>query len=246
MSQININPQLNTPIVQRQERDEKAPIRSSSYTPKNHKPDLKLKSASLAFSATGIATAIYLIAKKQKVKIVEAKNFKEYCNPKNWCITKLNYEPMDVLKLAAGSVLGGLTGGLILDSENGHAKIREGIQQMLGNIIIPISFVAGSIKLLDKYKKDAKGSTKVLTTLGALGVGILTGNFTANKLNGFIFNKDKERPIKAGDFSGHLDDICIASTLIAPENKFAQIAGRFVPAALLVAGYEAGIKKNKE
>ena len=82
-------------------------------------------------------------------------------------------------------------------------------------------------------------------TLGALFIGITVGNLVTNKINDFIFNKKCKRKIELADFSAHLDDVGLASILVAPENKFSKLIGNVIPIALLMPGYQTGIDKTK-
>lgn len=176
----------------------------------------------------------------------------------------INYKnPLTIIAIAAGSILGGLLGGLALDKENRQAKVEESIAQMVGNITIPVASVfmvnkfAKSLKLEDKmpqlkevgkFTKGLNGTLKLLPeiafSIGALMVAIKGGNLFANKMNEKIFNKKEKRDVRVTDFSAHIDDMCMVSTLIAPKNDICNTIGKFIPLALMVAGYETGTAKK--
>ena len=70
---------------------------------------------------------------------------------KNYNIFKQEIEPMDMLKITGVSVPAALLTGIALDKkENKNSKIREGITQMVGNLIIPICLIDQTLKFKDK------------------------------------------------------------------------------------------------
>ncbi len=217
--------------------------------PDNSTPNAGLKAASLLFSMGGVSLAMLNIAKCQKIKLFETKKISDIF--KN--IFKLKYEGAEIIKMAVGSILGGLTAGLLFDKEHSKSKFMEASQQMVGNILIPIGLVTLTAKQLNKNEKilfkkmneKTKGILKGVGTLTSLAIGVVAGNFAANEINDVVFNKKEKRTIQLGDFSAHLDDICLVSILVAPENKIAQKIGRLIPLALLVSGYETGTDKTK-
>lgn len=174
-------------------------------------------------------------------------------------LTKINYdsEKMEVEKLvtalAIGSVGGGLLGGRIFDKkENFRAKYREAVSQMVGNIFTPLIFVAGGARTFEaiakKFPKTFHTGTKsckfveVITTGLCLFAGIVTGNKLGNHINEKSFHIKDKRKIKLTDMSPHIDDLCLATSLIAQNIK---IVPRFIPLALVVAGFSTGVTQEK-
>lgn len=159
-----------------------------------------------------------------------------------------------VVGTALGSVGGGLLGGKLFDKkENMKAKYRESIIQLVGNVATPLACVALggrlfkdklSPKIIEKFKiknKTVKMIPEMFASAGCLLVGILLGNKIANKINQNIFNVNDKRKIKLSDMSPHIDDVCLAASLIAPETSIS----RFIPAALTIAGFSTGIAQEK-
>lgn len=115
----------------------------------------------------GVGTALALIAKKQgfSLKPKDIKNSKI----KDWALFKiynkkhpdakvLEIEEPEILTMAAGSVAGGLLGGALFDEKKHFkSKAREAVNQMLGNVIIPVAFVGGASRIYDKYKGKILG-----------------------------------------------------------------------------------------
>lgn len=121
------------------------PISNKANNSKKHeyvshdRNDTKVKVAALAGSGIGIALTIGSLLYK----------LKKGGNPAKFADLKL--EEAEALKLAAGSILGGLTGGLLADKkENAKPKVREAMQQFFGNIATPIGLLALSKKGLEK------------------------------------------------------------------------------------------------
>jgi len=261
---IGINHQINKPISF-SKKDRGNEQRPQSQTLRKENPNDKiLKPAVLLSAIAGVLIVVASIAKGQGINLLKGNKFPDLLKPKTWKLAKPEYAWYDIIKIGAGSITGGLVAGIALDKDNKKAKLREGFQQILGNIVIPVCLTTlGSYlskKYLDKIKmpqlkaqtKSAqkfnstiKGMPGFIATLGALAVGIVSGNWIANKLSHKIFNDPTKRHIQPGDFSGHIDDLCLAAVLVAPENKVSQIAGKFIPAALLVAGFQTGTKKNQ-
>ena len=259
---IGINSQINKPISFSQQGKNDAQRPQSPVQEKENPNDKILKPAVLLSSIAGVLLVVSSIAKRQGVNILKDNKLSNILKPHKWKITKEEFEPIDIVKIAAGSIGGGLIAGLALDKENAKAKLREGFQQIVGNIIVPVGCVTAGIesykKLEKKYKIESKipeiKSSKILTTiiksapaifasLGSLAIGILGGNWLANKLSQEIFNVNDKREIQIGDFSGHLDDLCLATMLVNPTSNIGHVAGNLIPIALLVAGFESGTKK---
>ena len=179
----------------------------------------------------------------------------------------LQIEEREILELSAGSIVGGLAAGAVSDRKNIKAKFRESITQMLGNVVLPVAFVGGVSRIYKKYEnviKDAmpqiknakstftKGINKfskiapaASMTLAALGAGIFTGSKVTNFINEKFFGQRNERKIKTTDFAPHVDDLCLAITLMgSKDSPFASTITRTVPLFLSVPGYQVGKAKD--
>ena len=179
----------------------------------------------------------------------------------------LEIEEKEILALASGSVAGGLLGGALVDKDNMQGKFREAITQMLGNVIVPVAFVGGMSRIYSKYEKNIKDAMpqfknassdfmkgvnkfiKIIPAVGltfaALGTGIYTGSKVTNFINEKFFGQKKERKIKTTDFAPHVDDLCLAVTLMgAKDSPVASTITRTVPLFLSVPGYQVGKAKN--
>jgi hypothetical protein len=211
----------------------------------------KVKTASFIGSALGIAAAVagvYALAKKR--------------NP-SASLKNLTYKENDILLIGAGSILGGLTGGLIADKnkKNKNPKIREALQQFFGSLVCPISILAVAEKGLEKSgfklpqiqsnSKLAKAANvalaalpKVAVTICSLVAGMEIGNSIMNKVNNKIFKKEVKHDVHASDYLVHTDDLCVAANLLLKDNKsLSSITSKALPLSFILAGTKTGTQE---
>ena len=178
-------------------------------------------------------------------------------NPlKNFNMFKQQIDPIDMLKITGVTVPASLAAGVLLDKkENTIPKVKEGISQMVGNLLIPIVLIDKVCKFKDSLNGKElsnpimKGLTKTHKSVFigvTLAGGLVLGNFVANKINSFIFPEHKKRPLKIKDFALHFDDICFATSLILKGNPIGNFASRIIPATLLLSAIETGNKTKKD
>ena len=160
-------------------------------------------------------------------------------NFKKSYIAKTPFLAKQICAMGAGTCLGGLTGGYIIDKnpQNRKAKQREAVMQM-GNISIPILTVHQFEKFSSKYGK----ATQAAGTLAGVFVGVFLANFLMNKLGNILFRNKDERGVKAVDFSAHFDDV-IAGASYMSDSKWVHYISRIVPGILVIPGFEVGTKK---
>jgi hypothetical protein len=220
---------------------------SAHYTPTS------IKLAAIAGSAVGVLGTAYLLSKgqtKKTGKFVDTFSVK--------------YNPKEILALGAASVLGGTTAGIVADKkEHKTAKYKEGVYQLLANVISPITSIAIVDKLYSKVAPNIKlpqfkpknEFNKTMNTVikavpnfavvsaGLVG-GIAAGTIIANKVISKIFNKKDKKEVSLAALGYHVDDI-VTSASIADKTGFLQKSlGKFIPAIFTVMGYEAGTKRD--
>ncbi len=191
-----------------------------------------------ATTVLGVAASSAILAKKAGYSLNPAKMFK---NIKNSYLAKVEFHDKEVITLGAGSCLGGLAGGYMVDKNpnNRRSKNREAVMQ-IGNISIPIITVEQFAKFGEKFGKIQKG----IAAVTGIFVGVYLANFLMNKFSNLVFqNKNDERDVKATDFSAHLDDMVVAASCIS-DNKYVQGIARIIPLALCIPGFEVGTKKS--
>jgi hypothetical protein len=218
-------------------------------------------------TALGVGASLAILSKRAGHSLKPSKmfhNIKEafaqkkpslaFKNFKNTYIYKAPYDEKEVITIGAGSCIGGLAGGCIIDKEkeNRKAKLRETLLQVT-NISVPIlivgRFAAGGKYLGKKFfeKNSAKETYRTLvpqalSALAGLFLGVFSGNYIGNKINEHVYHKGKGRSVQASDFSAHLDDFVLAATYVS-KSDIVHALGRLVPFALMIPGYEIGTKE---
>lgn len=197
----------------------------------------KEKSVIAATTALGVAASCACLAKGAGYSLNPTKMFN---NVKNSWFAKTKFLAKEVISIGAGTCLGGLMGGYIIDKDpqNRKAKQREAVMQM-GNISIPILTVAG----FDKITQNKGKFLQAAGMLSGVYVGVNIANFLMNKLSNIIFSNKNERGVKLIDFSAHVDDI-LAGASYASEAEIVHNIARIVPAILILPGFEVGTKKS--
>lgn len=234
-----------------------------------------LKRGVLLTTVASVGLAAALIAKKQGFSLNPKVIFSQ--NPKNWAIFKIfnkkspnaklmEIEEKEILILAGASAAGGLAGGAIFDDKKHFkGKVRETVNQLLGNVAVPVACVSAVAHLYDKNKakilsnvpqapglgkkaaffnKFLKAIPSAAMTLAALGAGIIGGNKLSNFINDKVYHKKVERKIKTTDFAPHVDDISMAVTLMAEKSALSTAITRTVPGFLCVPGYQIGTHRG--
>lgn len=250
------------------------PINAINNTDRRN--DLKLKAGVLATTAVATGAALAHVAKRQgfslSPSVIRKTPIKDWAVFRLYDKTKPNrklveLEEKEILELASASVAGGLVGGLLFDDKKYRkSKLRETVNQLLGNVAVPIACVGAISRLYKKFKpsimsvipqiketgKYTKGFNSALkalpfsfATIFALGAGIVAGNRVSNLLNEKVFHKKIDRKIKGTDFCPHVDDVGMAVSLMAEKSKGASFIQRVVPAFLCVPGYEVGTHRDE-
>lgn len=198
------------------------------------------KATVFATTALGVAASCALLAKKAGYSLHPKKMFKDI---KNSYLANVKYEMGEVIGIGAGSCLGGLAGGYLIDKnkENRKAKNREALMHF-GNISIPIVTVG---VMVDKVFEKAKPLQKAIAGLVGVTAGIFLANIIMNKLCNLLFqDKSNERGVELTDLPAHLDDVVVAANYIS-DAKPVKLLGRIIPLALMVAGNEVGTKTKE-
>lgn len=242
--------------------------------------DDKKKRVVLASSIAGMAPTMAILAKRKGFSINPARIVKTPI--KDWAIFKyspkaksIQFEEPQIIAVAGSSIAGGFIGGSIVDKENKKAKQREVLNQMLGNVLVPVGCVGAGARLYGKYENRIKNIMPQLSeagkvanligkkatgfinkairilpnavgTVSFLAAGIYLGNKVSNYINDHIYHKKVERNIKASDFAPHFDDLCMATSMMNKESTFGSKLARFIPVALVIPGYQTGIAQNHD
>lgn len=235
-----------------------------------------LKTGVLLSTMAGVGITSALIAKKQGFSLNPKVIFSQ--SPKDWAMFKIfskkkpdaklmEIEEPQILALATGSAIGGLAGGAVFDDKKHFkSKVRETVNQLLGNVLVPVLCVSGVSHLYDKNKSKIlskvpqisgshgkevkyfnlflKALPSAAMTVAGLGVGIIGGNKLSNFINEKIYHKHVDRKIKKTDFAPHVDDLSMAITLMADKSPLSTAITRTVPGFLCVPGYQIGTHRD--
>ena len=154
-------------------------------------------------------------------------------------ILKMEYGLKEIIVISAGSIIGGVAGGMIgADRFDKKQKFNEGIFQFM-NAAIPPVVVLGLSKLTDKIKP----LNNIYGKISAIFIGLLGGMFGAAKLSNLICDpKDKvpDRKLTMKDSIANIDDAlgALAMTDI-PALKKLPVAP-ILPPIYVLCGYRAG------
>lgn len=194
--------------------------RVRSYNREISKED---KTKALIGSSIGTIIPILLMMKKQNVK-----------NP-----LKLKYGVWDMVSTSAGSIIGGVSLGLIGENKEVQKnRLKEGLFQFM-NASIPTWMVGGVVSLCENSEKYNNKWTKISSVLG----GLLVGMYGSAALSNLITDpKDKypDRKLTLKDALANVDDgigaLALAKLPIVEKLNI----GRFLPIIYAACGYRAG------
>ena len=174
---------------------------------------LKQKAVILSTSALGMAPVLGYLAKSKGFSLNPAKIIKTPI--KEWALFApkekiVKYEGPQIFAVATSSVAGGFVGGTIVDKKNVKSKKREVLNQILGNVAVPVSCVWAGAEIFNKYAdklekmmpkvKDSVKGAKIINkisqitpqtffTLAFLSIGIYLGNKVSNCINDHLYHK---------------------------------------------------------
>lgn len=157
----------------------------------------------------------------------------------------IEYTLKEMLFTSVGSIIGGLSGGLLFDKNaKKKSKIKESIFQ-LSNIAIPTSIVAWLLNLSNKSTNFKGILPKAASVIVGIGAGMPVAAAVSNKINNTVIDKENphKRKLALKDCFVHIDDLvgALALAKIPFMDKF-QI-DKILPVLYGICGYEAGIKK---
>lgn len=191
------------------------------YIPKKKPLKTYEKTEIIAASTIGTAIPLILAAKKQKLPI-----------------HKIQYTTKDMLLLSTGSILGGISGGILVDKgKNTKEKIKEGVFQFF-NAIVPTLLIKPILYLCEHVKALNNNKIKPTLLLGGIFGGMVLGAEISNKIN----NNDEnhKRKVKFIDSIANID--VISGALIMAKIPLINKLGieKFLPLPYIWTGYEAG------
>lgn len=163
-----------------------------------------------------------------------------FAKRQNKNIFNIKYGLKEMISLSAGGILGGVAAGLLFDKkEYGKQKVNEAVFQFM-NASVPSSFVAGLLKLSEKFKSLNNKKAKLLLIITGLFGGMQAASCLSNKIND-PFNKVPDRKVNLKDSVANVDD-AIGALVLAKIPVAQKIhAEKFLPVIYGWCGYRAGL-----
>ena len=201
----------------------------------------KQKRIILASSAMGVAPVLAVLAARKGFSL----------NPARIIKTPVKAKKREILNQLLGNAIIPIAcvgGGAAFYAK--HQDKIEGfmpqIKNKSGNTILDKVFKNNSKQVVSVLNKILKKIPNVAGTFGFLGIGVYIGNRVSNFINNKIYHKKVDRKVKVSDFAPHVDDLCLAASMMNKESCFGSVIGRIIPLALLVPGYQTGIAREKK
>lgn len=146
------------------------------------------------------------------------------------------------IELCTASTIGGLTTGLIVDKpENRKAKLKDGVNQLIGNTFIPFGFLALANMCTKKLPKVIQSFVAVGTLIGTT----FLGHAVADKVNEKVFKEKSGYRCTFKDFATDFDDVIFAASTVLKSKKLYQITATICPITYLTHGYLAGTRQEE-
>ena len=185
----------------------------------------RVKLAAAVGAGVGVATALYGLTKG---------NLKSF--------NKIHYGFKEVMALGGGSILGGLMGGIMVceNEDQARVKIREGYQQLVGGLLIPM----GCVEIVNNIMKKTK-INKIVQAALSIGTMIATtfvGYKATDKIYNKLFNGTHEYQVEARDFLCDVDDVAYAASKGLNMPKLNQGIAWCMPFTYLTMGYKTGTR----
>lgn len=178
-------------------------------------------------AGTALATGAYV------AHMVKSKNLKG--------ISQLEMGVKEGIGLCTASTIGGLSAGLLVDKpEHRKAKLKDGVNQLVGNTFIPFGFLA----IANACTKKMSMLHQTLIAIGTLFVTTFLGHDIANKINKKIFKEESGYKCSTKDFITDFDDLFFAASTVMKNKKLYQVTATMCPLTYMTHGYLAGCRQE--
>ena len=143
--------------------------------------------------------------------------------------------------LCVASTVGGLAAGILVDDKKHRkAKLKDSVNQLVGNTFVPFSFLA----LSNKITKPLPKIWQTLIGIGTLIATTFLGHNVANKINEKVFKEDSGYKCTFKDFAGDADDFVFAASTVMGSKWLYKITATVCPVTYMTHGFLAGCRQQ--
>ena len=196
-----------------------------SITTSNYNASTRTKIAVVA--GTALATTACVANMMRKGNIKHVKN--------------LEMGIREGVDLCVASTVGGLAAGILVDDKKHRkAKLKDSVNQLIGNTFVPFGFLAIS----NKITKPLPKIWQTLIGIGTLIVTTFLGHSIANKINEKVFKEDSWYKCTFKDFAGDADDFVFAASTVMGSKWLYRITATVCPVTYMTHGFLAGCRQQ--
>ena len=143
--------------------------------------------------------------------------------------------------LCVASTVGGLAAGILVDDKKHRkAKLKDSVNQLVGNTFVPFGFLA----LSNKITKPLPKLWQTLIGIGTLIATTFLGHSVANKINEKVFKEDSGYKCTFKDFAGDADDFVFAASTVMGSKWLYKITATVCPVTYMTHGFLAGCRQQ--
>ena len=143
--------------------------------------------------------------------------------------------------LCVASTVGGLAAGILVDDKKHRkAKLKDSVNQLVGNTFVPFGFLA----LSNKITKPLPKLWQTLIGIGTLIATTFLGHKVANKINEKVFKEDSGYKCTFKDFAGDADDFVFAASTVMGSKWLYKITATVCPVTYMTHGFLAGCRQQ--
>lgn len=143
--------------------------------------------------------------------------------------------------LCVASTVGGLTAGILVDDKKHRkAKLKDSVNQLVGNTFVPFGFLA----LSNKITKPLPKIWQTIIGIGTLIATTFLGHSVANKINEKVFKEDSGYKCTFKDFAGDADDFVFAASTVMGSKWLYKLTATVCPVTYMTHGFLAGCRQQ--
>lgn len=143
--------------------------------------------------------------------------------------------------LCVASTVGGLAAGILVDDKKHRkAKLKDSVNQLVGNTFVPFGFLA----LSNKITKPLPKIWQTIIGIGTLIATTFLGHNVANKINEKVFKEDSGYKCTFKDFAGDADDFVFAASTVMGSKWLYKLTATVCPVTYMTHGFLAGCRQQ--